>query len=333
MNDPLGIKEVESDLLCGPLHTATLCTRDIAGIRKFYVDGMGMELVGPIDLSEQQVKTQASLWDIPKDITYDYYHLHRPSVPSLIQIRVLLLHQDTAHIHQSYSSRELGPFSLGFPNANQKSLHKKLVEMDIEVMADMQTGEIPRADGTTYRYWETIFKGPDFLHCVGIERGDGMPPLSPVDESNQMGGPGYSAFVTNKSTEELSFYVDVLGLELRADRYWETSTGSALGIQEGVAYRFSLVYAPGSAQNHLLFLDYQDGIFEETGVAPRVPNIGLGMWSFQCTDLAKVLSKASAHNIKVISGPSQYQDPITGDAAYVTLLTPSGFLVEVFQTN
>ncbi len=333
MNDPLGTTEVKSELLCGPLHTATLCTRDMDAIRSFYVDGMEMDIVGPIALSEQQLKTQASLWGIPAGISYDYYHLHRPKVPSLIQLRVLHLHQDTAHIHQSYSSRELGPFSLGFPNKDQKRLHKKLVYMGIEVMADMQEGEIPRTDGSTYRYWETIFKGPDFLHCVGIERGDGMPPLSPVDDSNQMGGPGYSAFVTNKSNEELAFYIDVLGLELRADRYWETSPGSALGIDEGVPYRFSLVYAPGSVQNHLLFLDYQDGIFEDTGIAPRIPHQGLAMWTFHCTDLDQVLTRAAGHQIEVVSGPVSYHDPITGEAAYLSLLTPSGFLVEIFQKH
>lgn len=331
MNDPLGTNIAVSELLCGPLHTATLCTTNLEDIRKFYVDGMGMTLDGPMKLTADQLQVQRTLWGLPYGIEYDFYHLHRPSVPSLIQIRLLHLHKSTPHIHKSYSSRELGPFSLGFPNRNQEMVHQKLIDLGIDVMAEMQEGEIPRGDGTTYRYWETIFKGPDFLHCVGIERGDGMPQLSPVDQNNDLGGPGYSAFVTNQSDKELSFYIDVLGLELRADRQWQTSPGSALGIAEGVPYRFSLVYAPGSTQNHLLFLDYQDGVFEDSGVPPRLPNQGLGMWTFQTEDLQRVQDNALKYHIEMIHGPLDYNDPIIGKATFISLRTPSGFQVEVFS--
>jgi len=173
-NDTLAT-DVHNSGLCGYLHTATLSTNDLEGIRKFYVDGMGMTLEGPIELQEDQERTQRKLWDIPSDVSYAYYHLYRPSVPTLIQIRLLVFKEEHPTIHKSYKSLELGPFSLGFPNLDQKGLDQKLEGLGVSFMAPLQEGTIPRPDGTEYRYWETIYKGPDYLHCVGIERGDGMP--------------------------------------------------------------------------------------------------------------------------------------------------------------
>jgi len=109
----------------------------------------------------------------------------------------------------------------------------------------MQIDEIVAGPDLKYPYWETIFKGPDFLHCVGIQRGEAVGQLSPVDPNNNYGGPGYSAFVTKDSDAELAFYTDVLDMELRADRVWEAAEGGALGIPAGVPFRFAIIYAKG----------------------------------------------------------------------------------------
>jgi len=197
-------------------------------------------------------------------------------------------------------------------------------------MANMQAGEVTR-DGKTYPYYETIYKGPDYLHCVGLQRGGGMDQVSPIDEATNLGGPGYSAYVTNESDAELDFYIQVLGLEIRFDWVWEASPGSALGIDEGVPFRFVSLYAKGSNQNHLLFLDYKDGIHVENNAAPKIPNQGLGMWSFETKHIEHILKKAIEQNSVIISQPVVNTDPITGKGKTMTLLTPSGFLVEIFE--
>jgi len=331
--DPLATQNTLSTGLCGYLHTATLCTNDLDNIKKFYVDGMGMTLSDPISLSESQKQAQKELWSLPDDIDYSYYHLSRETVPSLIQIRLLLFKEKMPSIHDSYNSLELGPFSLGFPNMDQKSLDKRLLSMDIEAMADMQEGTIPRADGTTYRYWETIYKGPDYLHCVGIERGDGMPQLTPCDTITKLGGPGYSAQVIKDSDNYLRFMTEVLDLELRADRNWDASPGSALGIPEGTPFRFALVYAKGSNQNHFLFLDFTESDMIDTGVAPRIPHLGLGAWTLETSDINKILENAKKFGAKQIVGPIDYLSPIYGSAKVLTMHAPNGFLIEVFQKN
>lgn len=329
--DPLQSLTSAKDALVGPLYMVTLCTTNLDAIKHFYVSGMKMTLEAPFDITTEDKAKLKKFWDIPESIDFTLYLLHRPEVPSLIKIRLIVLDTDTPHIHNSHDCRELGPFSLGFPNANQINLDKHLHSLGIESMDKMQEGEIPKEDGSTYRYWETIYKGPDFLHCVGIERGDGVPQLSPVDPANNFGGPGYSAFVSNRSDEELAFYTKVLGMELRADRQWETSEGSALGIEPGVPFRFSIVYAKGSTQNHLLFLDYKDGKSIDPGVPPRLPNQGLAMWTLHTKDIGEVLARAHANQIKVYRTPRKINDPIYGETIAMTLLTPSGFIVEVYS--
>ncbi len=331
-NDSLAPKTGRKGIT-GQLHTVTLCTQNIDAIESFYVGGLGMEMEGPIDLSTALKEKQRALWGISDTIDYDFYHLSRPSVKGLVHIRVLHILSDVPSIHNSYDSRELGPFSLGFPNGDQKSLDLSLREKGIRAMAPMQGGEIPRPDGTTYPYWETIFKGPDYLHVVGIERGGGMPPLAPIDTKTNLGGPGYSAQVIKSSDHELAFYTDVLGLELRADRHWITSPGSALGIGEGVPYRFSLIYAYGSSHNHLLFLDYEDGIYTDTGVTPRVPNLGLGMWTFPTSDLDIIMNNARSFGSEVIQNRSSMECPILGKVECGSLLAPNGFLIELYETS
>ncbi|MEM9929259.1 MAG: VOC family protein, partial [Bacteroidota bacterium] len=317
--------------LCGGLHTATLITDDLDAYKSFYVDALGLTLDGPFTLTEKEEATQRLLWQIPDSITWTTYLLHRPAVPNLIQLRVLVLDQTTPMIHDSYSSREVGPFSLGFPNGNQEELDRSIREKGYGSMAPLQEGTVNRPDGSSYRYIETIYQGPDSLHIVGIERKDGMSQLAPIDTNNLQGGPGYSAMVVEDSDSLLAFLTDVLDLELRADRTWNASPGSALGIPEGTPFRFALVYAKGMNHNHLLFLDYQDDEFIYPAAAPRPPNRGLAMWTFQTTDLNEVIKRAKTFGTPVVSGPTSYRDPLLGTVSAITFLAPNGFLIEVFE--
>ncbi len=329
-DDPLA--PVENTIgLCGGLHTATIATINLEAYKKFYVEALEMDLVGPIPVSEDQKKQQRKLWDFPSDLDWETYLLHRPGVPGLIQIRLLVLNKETPSIHKSHDSRELGPFSLGFPNAAQDQLDRELRERGFSAMAPIQEGTVERPDGSSYRYIETIYKAPDFLHAVGIERMDGMPQLAPVDPKTKMGGPGYSAMVLKDSDEMLEFLEKVLDLELRADRIWETSPGSALGIEPGVSFRFSLVYAKGNSHNHLLFLDYKDKQFIPLNVAPRIPNRGLGMWTFETKNMDTFRKRTEEYNTHIVQNLTDYEDPVLGKIKVISLLAPNGFLIEVFE--
>lgn len=325
---PTGIGE---GALTGYIHTATLCTVDLETYRHFYGKVMKMNF-DAIQLTEDEKKTQRTFWHIPNAIDYDVYHCYRSSVPSLIQLRIIHLKTPTPQIHTSYSSYELGSFSLGFPCADAKGMDKRMQDYDVKAMAPMQLGDIVRANGEKGQYLETIYQGPDYLHCVGIERVN-YPQLAPCDPIDGFGGPGYSAFVAKDSDAELSFYTEVLEHYVLFDSVWEAAEDGALGVHAGTPFRFCGIYAQEAKQNHYLLLDFKDGNMVDTGVQSCIPNQGLGMYSFQTSNIAKVIQNAKDKNIKIKSEIQHVTDYILGEGKACVLETPNGLYVEIFEQN
>ncbi len=314
------------------LHTVTIATNSLDSSRRFYEQGMGLTLKGPIPMTDAQKMIQRKLWNIPESIDWQLFTFYRESVPGLVEIRLLVLDTPTPTIHQSYSPRELGAFSLGFPNTCHAKLDSNLRKLGFTSLAPLHTGVRTLRDGTKYPYTEAVYNAPDFVHGVGIERGGGMQQLSPIDLNTKIGGPGYSTqVVTNQSDTNINFYKDVLGLELRTDQVWKISSGSALGLDSGIQFRFALMYAKGAPSGHLTFLDFKDSLAIPTAVAPRLPNRGIGMWTFPTTNIARIYQNALDKKVKIIHLPVTYESPDLGKAAVMTLLAPNGFLIEVFE--
>jgi len=291
---------------------------------------MKMQIEGPIHLSEAEKSTLKEFWNIPSHIDYDLYHFHRASVPSLIHMRVLHLKEETPQIHRSYSAYELGSFSLGFPTSDAYGMHALMEAHGIKSMAPTQVGDIIRADGVPGQYIETIYQGPDFLHCVGIERVN-ISQLAPCDPKNGFGGPGYSAFVSSQADKEVKFFTEVLDYYTLLDQVWETSEGSALGIDAGVPFRFTSFYAQGAQQNYIIMLEFQDGNAIDTGVQSKPPNQGLGMYTFFVRALDDIIDKARSMDIAIVSPPRQIKDPIVGDGRACVIESPSGIYCELFE--
>ncbi len=328
LNTPKGIGK---GALTSYIHTATICTTDLNGYKYFYGEVMKMSY-DKVSLTEKNKAQQRALWSIPEAVDYDMYHFYRSTVPSLIQLRILHLKTPTPHIHKSYNSYELGSFSLGFPTSNAKKMDNRMQDYGISAMAPMQLGDIDNGDGTTRQYLETIYQGPDYLHCVGIERVN-QQQLAPCDPNDGFGGPGYSAFVAKDSDAEVAFYTDVLEHYILFDSVWEAAEGGALGINTGTPFRFCGIYAPEAKQNHFLLLDFKDGNMIDTKVQSCVPNQGLGMYTFQTSNIDKVMQNAKDKGIKIISEIQEVSDYILGTGKVCVLETPNGLYIEIFQEN
>ncbi|MEM7585149.1 MAG: VOC family protein, partial [Acidobacteriota bacterium] len=285
--DPLAPKTSAEDALTHQLHTATLVVHQLDATRRFYAEGLGLELTGPIALDDATREIQRQLWGIPQDLGWQLHMLRRPGVEQTIQVRVLALDRETPLIHTTWDAREPGPFSLGFPADELEPWDTALREMGFESMNPMSRYQVPRPDGSEYGMHETIWKAPDYMHAVTLSRRDGMPQLGPVDAQTGRGGPVYSAQSIQDSDRVLAFYTDVLGFELRSDREWKShGSKGALAVPDGTVFRFSILYAPGASHGHLLFIDFRDGALPDSGVAPRPPHRGLAAWTFPVRDLA-----------------------------------------------
>ncbi len=335
---PLYIKDITdpesrvADALCSPLHTVTICTSNLDSVKLFYVKGMGMTLVGPVSMGKKERNLQMELWDLPSALDYSVYLLHRPTVPENVKIRVVVLNKKSPLIHKNYNSREMGPFTLGFPNANEELLDSMLHGLGFSSMAPLQAAVLSKPDGSKYKYLETIYKAPDFIHVVGIERGNGMPQLSDYDAVTLKGGPGYAAqVVTGISKQVIKFYTEVLGMEIRKDTEWRTGEGSALGIEPNVPFRFTIVFSKGAKSGHLLFLDFKDNKRSIPNAAPRLPNRGIGMFSFSTKNIKTIYNRAKDAGVRIVMKPTDFKDPLVGNCKVMTMLAPNGLMIEVFQ--
>ena len=72
----------------------------------------------------------------------------------------------------------------------------------------------------------------------------------------------------------------------------------------------------------------RDGFY----IAPRPPNRGMAVWSFPVRDMDEILGRLEAAGIDLFAPPVEYTSPSLGHHEAVTVLDPSGFLVELFQT-
>ena len=329
--DFLAPQSSPEDALTGALHTITVSTNSLEESLLFYRDGNGLTVTGPIKTGYITKRRQRKLWDIPRRTKWDLYLLHRKGVPGTVQIRLLVLHKRAPAIHQSWSPLELGPFGMGLPNLQPLRQDEKLRQLGFGSLNKIKTAPSFRPDGSTYPISETIFNGPDFVHGICINRGDGMTQLGPIDPKSGLGGPAYSTQIIEDTDREVAFYTDVLGLELRVARTSTTREGSALGVPPGTVFRFSIVYAMGANSGALLFLDYQNRETIAPNAEPRVPNLGIGMWSFPTRSLETVLDRARENNIEIVRRPTRYKSPALGDVRAATLLAPNGFLVEIFE--
>lgn len=336
--DTMSPASSKADALALPLQVVTLSTRDIAAVKRFYVDGLGMTLAGPVEIGAEVQARQAELWDMPEGLGWQEYHLTRPGADihgrPAMAIRVLVVDQDVPSVHDSWDSRSYGGFSMGFPNKDQIGLDAKIRGLGFGARASSaEIYDVPRADGSMYSIHETIFDAPDHVHAVGIDR-VGMLPLGAVDSDTGLGGPGYSAQVIDDSDTVLAFYTGVLGLEVRRDSIFKSAgSDGAMALPDGTEFRFTILMSPGHGPGgHMLFVDFTniDGI--DSGVAPRVPHLGIGMWSYPVTSLDEVLRRAREAGTPIVHGPVEFADPLHGKVRAATLLAPNEFLIEVFET-
>ena len=329
--DAMSPKTDKADALALPLHTVTIATNSLEESLHFDRDSLGMTAEGPIEVEEEIARTQRLLWGIEGDETWDLYLLTRPGA-EVAQIRLLVMHKTQPSIHKSWNSMELGTFSMGFPNDGQVQRDRDMRRAGYGALNPIEIYDVPRTDGVMYEIQETIYNGPDFVHAVGIHRAGGMPQLGDLNAEG-LGGPAYSAQVIEDSDAVLGFYMDVLGMELRSDRTWKSAgTEGAMNLPDGTVFRFSIVFAKGYPPGgHLLFVDFENIEAIDTGVPSRLPNRGIGLWSFSTEKLDRILENAANANTPVIHGPVIYDSPTQGKIRVATLLAPNNFVVEVFE--
>ena len=322
------------EAIAGPLQIITLCTHQPDSLERLLRQGLGMRKRGPVSYTRKEIQQLSRFWHIPDSMPIQISYYDRPAALGTIVLRVLSFQRPLPETRSRYGPQDSGPFTIGFPNNQQEKLHAQLLQMGYTTLAPLQVSWLSKPDGSQYKYLETIYKGPEWLQAVGIERGNGMPPLSNIDTLTQLGGPGYSAMnVTGVSDTVLNFFTQVLGYELRRDQVWKTGNGSALGLPAGIPFRFSIAYAKGATSGHLLFLDFLQSNPIAGPNPPHLPNKGIGMYSFYTSKLSEVLQRAQHFGAIILSDITSLSEPMIGKSRRILLLAPNRVYIEIIANK
>ncbi|NKB43170.1 MAG: hypothetical protein GKS03_02710 [Alphaproteobacteria bacterium] len=308
----------------GPLHTVTIITPDLAALRKLYETGLGMTVTGPHVVSEAGLATQRRLWGMPDDLGYEVYLFRRPGVEGTVQMRVLVTEKPTPHMRSGWNRKQLGPYGMGFPTIDVYGADEELRALGFErAVPEVEVFQVSAPNGETYPVTEAPFFGPEYLRIIAIGRGGGRPQVGSYNEATGRGGPVYATQIVPDADAMIEFFTTVLDMEVRSDRMWR---------EYEIPFRFSLIHAKGSQTGHTPLVEYEDEFeIPGTGVAPRPPNRGMAIWSYEVKDVDGILARAKAAAVPVHSGPETYESPSLGKHRAVTFLAPNGFMIEVFE--
>jgi len=313
------------DANTGPLHTVTIITPDVDGLRKLYETGLGMTVTGPHTLNADQKAVQRKLWGMPDDLGYDIYMFTRPGVDGTVQMRVLATDRATPPMRDSWNRQQLGPYGMGFPTLDVYTADEELRALGFErAVPEVEVFQITAPNGDVYPVTEAPFFGPEYLRIIAIGRGGGRPQVGSYNEATGRGGPVYATQIVDDADAMVEFFTTVLDMEVRSDRTW---------AEYEVPFRFTLIHARGSQTGHTPLVEYTDEHEIPGLAAPRPPNRGMAIWSYQVKDLDGILTRAKAADVPVHTGPETYESPSLGKHRAATFLAPNGFMIEVFETK
>lgn len=308
----------------GPLSGALVVTRDLGAIRRAYVEGMGLELQGPLAPKAAALRAQRRLWQMPADLDWQVYTLRRPAVPDSIRVLVILPDRETPLIRASHAREETGPYALGFAMRDTRATDARMVGLGFRrTLPAVNEYPLQLRDGTPYPVVEASYEIADNTRLVLMQRPANMAPIGGIDPATGLGGPSYSSLIVEDAAAMEAFFTRVLDLERRTDRTWTIFSPR---------FRYLTLHAKGARTGNVGLVEYEPSDRRAgTGVAPRPPHRGLAGWSFPVKRLDTVLANARRFGAPVIARPLVYEDPRFGRVRIATLLAPNGLLVEVFE--
>ena len=323
-NDPMEPIAAGDGAISGPLSGALLVTRDLAMLRRAYVDGVGLTLEGPLPQSRSVLAAQRKLWQMPAGMRWQVYRLTRPSLPTAIRVLVIVPDRDTPVIRSSYQREQTGPYALGFAMRDVRAVDARVVASGLKrTLPAINEYPLQLRDGTPYPVTEASYEIGDFNRLVIMGRGNGLNQTGATEPGSGIGGPSYSSLIVENAAAMESFFTEVLDLERRTSREWTIFQPR---------FRYITLHARGARTGNLGLVEYEAADRKPgTGVAPRPPNRGLAGWSFAVTDLNLVLARANARGLQPLTPPVRIIDPRFGAVRMTTLLAPNGLLIEIYQ--
>jgi hypothetical protein len=306
--DPLSIQGLATDQIVGPLSGVTIHTSNANAYRRFLQGGMGMSQ-GPLVTSRL-----ARRYGLDQDQIVMRTYVGPNANAASIGVRIIEGAAQTIPIlRPDHNALLPGVLSIGFP------------AYGFPAAAGVTDITLPRADGTTYKVYESHHRAPDGVLCLCIDRAD-LKPVGPIDiDGLGIGGPAYSGMIVTDAAAMERMLVGVFGWQKRRDVVLSSSgPNGGLGLPIGQRFIFQQYFAPGTDTGYLVIMQHlmnQRPVPSKLGLSQR----GLGMLSFKARRLNDVIARATAQGITVLARSSQ------GSSRSIILTTPDGVPMEVTQ--
>ena len=220
-NDPMDPIADATGANTGPLSGALVVTRDLAGLRRAFVDAAGLTMTGPLKLDAATADAQRALWQMPAGMHWQTYLLTRPSLPDSIRVLVIVPDVDTPVMRHSYAREETGPYALGFAMPDVRSTDKRFIDLGFKrTLPAVNEYPLQLRDGTPYPVTEASYEIVDNTRLVLMQRGGGLRPIGAIDPKTGLGGPSYSSLIVEDVPAMEKFFTAALDLERRSNREW-----------------------------------------------------------------------------------------------------------------
>ena len=319
--DPLSVQGNVTDQFVGPLSGITIHTSDAHAYRRFLQGGMGMSQ-GPLVTSRLGRR-----YGLDQDTMAIRTYLGPDASSAPINVRIIEgASPRTSVLRPDHDALLPGAMSIGFPVSEIEARAKILAAYGFPATAGVTDITLPRADGTTYKVFESHHRAPDGVLCLCIDRAD-LKPVGLIDAAGLgIGGPAYSGMIVTDAAAMERMLVGVFGWQKRRDVVLSSSgPNGGLGLPAGQRFIFQQYFAPGTDTGYLVIMQHlmnQRPVPPKLGLAQR----GLGMLSFGSRRLNDVIVRARAHNIAILAAPTR------AAGRSVIFATPDGVPMEVMQT-
>jgi hypothetical protein len=318
--DPLTIQGSVSDQMVGPLAGITIRSANGDAYRRFLQGGMSMAQGALI------TSNAARRFGLGQDTMAMRTYLGPSTSPQAIGVRVIEgADPSLSVLRPNHDALLPGALSIGFPVSGIEARAKILAAYDFSAVAGVTDITLPRADGTTYKVFESHHRAPDGVLCLCIDRA-ALKPVGPIDTASLgIGGPAYSGMIVSDAAAMERLLVGVFGWQKRRDVTLSSSgPNGGLGLPVGQRFIFQQYFAPGTDTGYLVVMQHltnQRPVSSALGLSQR----GLGMLSFKARRLNDVIARATAQNVTILAAPSR------GVGRSVILATPDGVPMEIVQ--
>lgn len=303
------------------LEIVTVATLSLAETERFYRQGYGLELEGPIELAPQAMTDQRKLWGVAEDFGWREYRLSRPATWGMPRLRLLSLTAPAEPARTDWSAEAPGALGIGFAAQDAAALSSRLQGLGFGGTALRDT-DSRRSDDSAVAEREAVHHGPDFVRAITRER-IAAEPHAPLDEASGVGGPAWISIGTADVDASLAFWTRALDLEVRSDR---TMPAEAAGSGQRQLWLYARGARTGAVELRVVAAsDAASAPAGSDGLARGI--VGAG---FVVHDLPEVLERLGEAGVKV-EADAVVPLPMLATRRVLSLRSPEGLIVELIE--